>query len=96
MADANDPFQNLSPAEQAEYRRRFPRAGWWIRALPQHPRINNLYQQLQRHAPPQPAQLPYPPYDHAAGYQSQPEAAPPSTFTHSRNEQDGKFHHVNL
>ena len=31
---SNKPFDHLSPAEQDEYRRRFPRAGFWLGALP--------------------------------------------------------------
>jgi hypothetical protein len=40
---SNNPFDKLSPAEQDEYRRRFPRAGFWVGALPPPPDLAPYY-----------------------------------------------------
>ncbi|KAF7966490.1 hypothetical protein HWV62_38128 [Athelia sp. TMB] len=44
-------FNSLSPAEQADYRCRNPRMGYWLRDIEEHPFIN----------PPQPVQSAFPP-----------------------------------
>ncbi|RPD55765.1 hypothetical protein L226DRAFT_576331 [Lentinus tigrinus ALCF2SS1-7] len=62
------PFESLSPAQQAEYLRRFGRAGYWLGVLPNHPRI--------QHPPPQPLPQPLP---HTA-YGIVPGAAPTAPF----------------
>lgn len=64
----SDWFNNLSPAEQAEYRRRNPRMGFWTRDFDDHPFINPRQQDLppphplpQRQQQQQPLPLaPYP------------------------------------
>ena len=38
-----NPFGDLSPNEQEEYRRRFPRAGWWVGTLPPPPDLAPYY-----------------------------------------------------
>ena len=34
---ANNENNQMDPAEQAEWHRRFPRTGWWLGVLPNHP-----------------------------------------------------------
>ncbi|KIJ65312.1 hypothetical protein HYDPIDRAFT_167526 [Hydnomerulius pinastri MD-312] len=51
---ANNPFEQLSPAEQAEFCRCFPRAGFWLGTLPPPPDLAPYYQpedRAQPHAP---------------------------------------------
>ncbi|KAF9220174.1 hypothetical protein BS17DRAFT_769563 [Gyrodon lividus] len=40
---SNPPFNQLSPAEQAEFCCRFPCAGWWVGALPPPPDLAPYY-----------------------------------------------------
>ena len=39
----DNPFGDLLPDEQEQYRRRFPRAGWWVGTLPPPPDIVPYY-----------------------------------------------------
>ena len=36
----NFDFNALSPEQQAEYKHRFPRAGYWVGILPTHPEFH--------------------------------------------------------
>jgi hypothetical protein len=67
MAGRHDDHRPLNYAEQAELQRRFPRAGYWLGMLPNHPNIPGHYQQAQYYPPP---------YQHVPGVIPQPPAPP--------------------
>ncbi|KIK24467.1 hypothetical protein PISMIDRAFT_98480 [Pisolithus microcarpus 441] len=107
-----NPFDKLSPAEQAEYRRRFPRAGWWIGALPPPPDLALRYQpdlsvQCLQQAPPAmaaphhlmgPGIPPQPnhPLSPATYYRREFAPAPPLQVSQARAEQATPITHLDF
>jgi hypothetical protein len=49
MSNENDP--PLTAAEQVQLQRRFPRLGYWVGMLPDHPEIHQQQQQFNNAAP---------------------------------------------